>query len=58
MRDSLAIVTSKFKLPQNLLLRYEIEVRYMPSISENVSIGRCLKMRNISNASWGLLENS
>jgi len=36
MADSLAIATSHFSPPQNLFLRYEVEVRYKPSIPDNV----------------------
>jgi len=36
MVDSLAIVSNNIKPPQNPLLRYEIKVRYRPSVPENV----------------------
>ena len=36
MADSLAVAASTFRPPQNPLLRYEIEVRYRPSIPENI----------------------
>lgn len=36
MADSLGVATSNFKPPQNLLLRYEVEVEYRPSIPNNV----------------------
>ena len=36
MVDSLAVATSTFRPPQNPLLRYEIEVRYRPSIPDNI----------------------
>ena len=36
MVDSLAVVASNFYPSQNLLLRYEVEVRYHPSIPKNV----------------------
>ena len=35
MADSLAVAASTFRPPQNPLLRYEIEVRYRPSIPDN-----------------------
>lgn len=34
--DSLVVAASNFKTPQNPLLRYEVEVRYRPSIPDNV----------------------
>ena len=36
MTDSLAVASSTFRPPQNPLLRYEIEVRYRPSIPDNI----------------------
>ena len=36
MVDSLAVAASNFCLPQNPLLRYELDVRYRPSIPDNV----------------------
>lgn len=36
MVDSIAVSASSFKPLQNLLLRYEVEVRYKPSILDNV----------------------
>ena len=36
MADSLAVAASTFHPPQNPLLRYEIEVRYRPSIPDNI----------------------
>ena len=36
MADSLAVVASTFHPPQNPLLRYEVEVRYRPSIPDNI----------------------
>lgn len=36
MVDSLAIISSNFKPPQNPLLRYEVEVKYKQSILDNV----------------------
>lgn len=36
MVDSLVVVASTFHPPQNPLLRYEIEVRYRPSIPDNI----------------------
>lgn len=36
MNDSLAIAANNFKPPQNPLLKYEIEVRYRPSVPNNV----------------------
>ena len=36
MVDSLAVAASTFHPPQNPLLRYEIEVRYRPSIPDNI----------------------
>lgn len=36
MDDSLAVAASTFRPPQNPLLRYEIEVRYRPSIPDNI----------------------
>ena len=36
MADSLAVVASTFRPPQNPLLRYEVEVRYRPSIPDNI----------------------
>lgn len=36
MTDTLAIVARSFRFPQNSLLRYEVEVRYRPSILDNV----------------------
>ena len=34
--DSIAVATSTFHPPQNPLLRYEVEVRYRPSIPDNI----------------------
>ena len=34
--DSLAVAASTFHPPQNPLLRYEVEVRYRPSIPDNI----------------------
>ena len=36
MDDSLAVAANNFHPPQNPLLRYEVEVRYRPSIPYNV----------------------
>jgi len=36
MTDSLVIATSNFEFPQNPLSNYEIQVKYRPSILENV----------------------
>ena len=36
MADSLVVATSTFRLTQNPLLRYEVEVRYRPSIPDNI----------------------
>ena len=36
MVDSLVVATSAFRPPQNPLLRYEVEVRYRPSIPDNI----------------------
>ena len=36
MADSLAVAASTFRPPQNPLLRYEVEVRYRPSIPDNI----------------------
>ena len=36
MADSLVMAASTFRPPQNPLLRYEIEVRYRPSILDNI----------------------
>ena len=36
MADSLAVAASTFRPPQNPRLRYEIEVRYRPSIPDNI----------------------
>jgi len=36
MANSLAIVSNNFKPPQNPLLMYKIEVRYKPSVRDNV----------------------
>ena len=40
MADSLGVVVSNFKPPQNPFLRYEVEVRYMPSIPNNVKYSK------------------
>jgi hypothetical protein len=36
MEDSLAISTSNFKVPLPPKLEYEVEVKYIPSIPDNV----------------------
>ena len=36
MADSLVVAASTFRPPQNPLFRYEIEVRYRPSIPDNI----------------------
>ena len=36
MVDSLVVAASKFRPPQNPLLRYEVEVRYRLSIPDNI----------------------
>ena len=36
MADSLVVAASTFRPPQSPLLRYEIEVRYRPSIPDNI----------------------
>lgn len=36
MVDSLSVAASNFKPPQNPLLRYEVKVKYKPSVPDNV----------------------
>lgn len=43
MVESLLVVVSSFRPPQNSLLRYEVEVRYRLSIPNNVKHGQVFK---------------
>lgn len=43
MTNSLVIVIRNFKPPQNLLLKYGVEVKYRPSILDNVKHWKVLE---------------
>ena len=44
MIDSLALVATHFKIPKTTQLKYPIEVRYRPSVPDNVKQWKFLKM--------------
>jgi hypothetical protein len=52
LTDSLETASSTFKVPTTPQFKYEIKMRYKPSIPDNIKYWKFLKMIVISKNSW------